>query len=58
MSDQADPPRRQQPNLDTRRHLSQTERNLVMGGFALALIIGGVLIWRFWGVGAGLVGLT
>lgn len=42
---------------DRRRHSAITERNLILGGFGLALVIGGLLIWRFWGAIAAAVGL-
>ncbi len=44
-------------STDRRRHAADTERNLVLGGFGLALLVGGLLIWRFWGAGAAALGL-
>ncbi len=43
---------------DRRRHAAITERNLILGGFGLALLVGGLLIWRFWGVGAAALGMV
>ena len=45
------------PPTDRRRQTRDTERNLVLGGFAIALIVGGLLIWRFWGGWAAGTGL-
>jgi hypothetical protein len=50
-----DPPR---PPGDRRRHAAATERNLILGGFGLALLIGGLLIWGFWGALAAALGLV
>jgi hypothetical protein len=50
-------PRPDRRPTDRRRLHAVTERNLVLGGFGLALGIGGLLIWRFWGVGAAALGL-
>lgn len=33
---------------DQRRLRRETERNLVVGGIAVALVVGGGLIWLFW----------
>ena len=42
---------------DMRRHRSNTDRNLLIGFFALAFIIGGALIWLFYGTGAAALGI-
>ncbi len=47
-----------QDPTDRRRHAAATERNLILGGFGLALLVGGLLIWRFWGAGAAALGLV
>ena len=44
-------------STDRRRHAAATERHLILGGFGLALLVGGVLIWRFWGAAAAALGL-
>lgn len=56
-------PRNQSPmpqdprDSDMRRHRSNTDRNLLIGFFALAFIIGGALIWVFYGTGAAALGV-
>ena len=35
-----------------RGHRQQTERRLIVGGFGLMFLVGGALIWHFYGVGA------
>jgi hypothetical protein len=50
-------PNRERRPTDRRRHAAATERNLILGGFGLALLVGGLLIWRFWGGGAAVLGL-
>ena len=49
----ADPPARRPP-IDLRKHRRQTERNLILGGFALLLLVGGGLVWLFYGGSAAL----
>jgi len=41
---------------DLRRYRQQTERNLVIGALVLLFVVGGGLIWYFWGTGAALGG--
>jgi hypothetical protein len=48
----SDPPPPRRGISDVERHQRRTERNLVLGGFALAFLLGGLLIWRFYGLGA------
>jgi hypothetical protein len=43
---------------DMRRHRSNTDRNLLLGFFALAAIVGGALIWIFYGTGAAALGIV
>jgi len=43
---------------DMRRHRSNTDRNLLIGFFALAFIVGGALIWFFYGTGAAALGVV
>lgn len=40
-----------------RKHRSRTDRNLLIGFFALALIVGGALIWWLYGTGAAALGI-
>lgn len=42
---------------DQRRHQSETERHLAIGGFVLLVIVGGGLILFFYGRGASFTGL-
>ena len=42
--------------IDLRRHRQRTDRNLLIGGFALGLVVGGGLIWTFYGLGAMFMG--
>lgn len=35
-----------------REHRQRTDRTLVIGGFALMFVVGGALVWRFFGLGA------
>ena len=42
---------------DMRRHRANTDRNLLIGFFALAFIVGGALIWFFYGSGAAALGI-
>jgi hypothetical protein len=43
-----DPTARRSP-IDLRKHRRQTERNLILAGFALLLLVGGGLVWLFYG---------
>jgi hypothetical protein len=45
------------PATDLRKHRARTDRNLLIGFFALAFIVGGALIWYFYGAGAAAVGI-
>jgi len=49
-----DAPRSLPPQDPTslRGHRQQTERRLIVGGFGLMFLVGGALIWHFYGVGA------
>lgn len=42
---------------DLRRHRERTDRNLLLGFFALLFIVGGGLIWLIYGAGAAFFGL-
>ena len=42
---------------DMRRHRANTDRNLLIGFFALAFIVGGALIWWLYGNGAAALGI-
>lgn len=44
-------------STDMRKHRSNTDRNLLIGFFALGLIVGGALIWVFYGTGAAALGI-
>ena len=53
MSDECpDKPSTPRPPTNLRNHRQRTERNLVLGGFALLFVVGGGLIWLLWGPGA------
>lgn len=40
------------PPDDLRKHHPRTERNLIIGGFVLMFVVGGGLVWRFYGTSA------
>ena len=40
-----------------RAHRARTDRNLLIGFFALLFIVGGGLIWYFYGAGAAALGV-
>lgn len=42
---------------DLRRHRERTDRNLLLGFFALLFLVGGGLIWLFYGSGAAALGV-
>ena len=42
---------------DMRKHRSATDRNVLIGFFALAFVVGGALIWFFYGSGAAALGV-
>jgi hypothetical protein len=42
---------------NTRAHRARTDRNLLLGFFALLFIVGGGLIWYFYGAGAAALGV-
>jgi apolipoprotein N-acyltransferase len=44
-------------STDMRKHRSRTDRNLLVGFFALAFIVGGALIWWLYGSGAAALGI-
>jgi len=46
------------PCADLRRHRALTDRNLLLGFFALLFIVGGGLIWLLYGGGAAALGLA
>ena len=48
------PPRPTNP----RAHRARTDRNLLLGFFALLFIVGGGLIWYFYGLGAAALGVA
>jgi hypothetical protein len=54
--ERASKPPASRPPTDLREHRRQTERNLVVGGFVLLFVVGGGLIWYFWGLGPALAG--
>jgi hypothetical protein len=41
-----------------RGHRARTDRNLLLGFFALLFIVGGGLIWYFYGAGAAALGVA
>ncbi|HIQ04948.1 MAG TPA: hypothetical protein EYH31_04530 [Anaerolineae bacterium] len=43
---------------DVQQHRRQTENRLILGGFAILVVVGGGLIWLIYGRGAALLGLT
>jgi hypothetical protein len=45
-------------NRFMRRHRTDTDRNMLLGFFALLFIVGGGLIWLFYGGGAAAFGLA
>ena len=42
---------------DLRRHRARTDRNLLLGFFALLFVVGGGLIWLLYGSGAAAFGI-
>ena len=42
---------------DLRRHRERTDRNLLLGFFALLFLVGGGLIWLFYGGSAAVLGV-
>jgi hypothetical protein len=42
---------------DLRRHRERTDRNLLLGFFALLFVVGGGLIWLIYGTGAAALGI-
>lgn len=48
---------RPQPS-NPRAHRARTDRNLLLGFFALLFIVGGGLIWYFYGAGAAALGVA
>jgi hypothetical protein len=40
-----------------RKHRSRTDRNLLIGFFAVAFLVGGALIWSLYGAGAAALGI-
>ncbi len=46
------------PSTNTRAHRARTDRNLLLGFFALLFIVGGGLIWYFYGAGAAALGVA
>jgi hypothetical protein len=40
------------------RHRSQTQSHLILGGFAILLVVGGLFIWWMYGAGAAFTGVT
>ncbi|MCC6192774.1 MAG: hypothetical protein IT318_27455 [Anaerolineales bacterium] len=42
---------------DLHRHRERTDRNLLLGFFALLFLVGGGLIWLFYGSGAAALGV-
>ncbi len=49
------PPSSHRP-VDVRKHQARTERNLIIGALVLAFLVGGGLIWHFYGLGAMVAG--
>ncbi|MBU0492444.1 MAG: hypothetical protein KKA73_18935 [Chloroflexi bacterium] len=49
-------PSTSRPPTNLRRHRQQTDRNLVIGALFLLFVVGGGLIWYFWGAGPALAG--
>jgi hypothetical protein len=45
-------------STDLRRHRQRTDRNLLLGFFALLFLVGGGLIWLLYGAGAAAFGLA
>lgn len=45
-----------QMGVDLRRHRRRTERDLIFGGFAILFIVGGGLVWYFYGFAAAVAG--
>jgi apolipoprotein N-acyltransferase len=46
------------PPDNPRAHRARTDRNLLLGFFALLFIVGGGLIWVFYGAGAAALGVA
>lgn len=46
------------PPANPRAHRTRTDRNLLLGFFALLFIVGGGLIWYFYGAGAAALGVA
>jgi hypothetical protein len=53
----AEAPNHRAPAHNFRAHHARTERNLLLGFFALLFIVGGGLIWYFYGAGAAALGV-
>jgi hypothetical protein len=47
-------PTRSRPPTNLRKHHQKTERNLILGGFAVLFVVGGGLVWYLYGFGAAL----
>jgi len=43
------------PPTDLRGHRQKTERDLILGGFAILFVVGGGLVWYLYGLEAALV---
>ena len=43
---------------NSRAHRARTDRNLLLGFFALLFVVGGGLIWYFYGAGAAALGVA
>ena len=47
-----------QKGFQPERHRAQTQSRLILGGFAILLVLGGAFIWWAYGGGAALVGVS
>ena len=47
-----------QKGFNPRDHLAQTQTRLILGGFAILLVVGGGLIWLIYGLGAAITGVS
>ena len=40
------------PPTNLRKHRQRTDRNLILGGFLILFVVGGGLVWYFYGLSA------
>jgi len=45
-------PSKSRPPTNLRKHRQRTDRNLILGGFLILFVVGGGLVWYFYGLSA------